>query len=768
VSDLKDLRAETPSIGRPIPRLEDARFLQGKGAYVDDLAAAGMVAAAIVRSPVAHGRIRNIDTGASLKMPGVLSVLSAADVGTPVPRIPLRQEAHPSLLVFEQPVIADGVVRYVGEPVAIVIAATAAQAADAAEAVQVDIDELPVVRDRAAGNDVLLHPAAGSNCAITLRAVRGEVDQAFRQAPYVRRERLSVHRHTAIPMEPRGLIAHWDAAASKLTVDGATKVPFANRRILARMLKLDEAAIELIEPDVGGAFGVRGEFYPEDFLIPFAARKLGRPVKWIETRGEHFLTTNHARDAECDIEIACSRDGRLIGLRGHARTDIGAYIRTVGVTPSRNIAQVCSGPYRIPHIGLDVSLMLTNKTPVATYRGPGRFETDFFRERMFDLIAADLGIDRIEFRRRNLVSEAEMPYALATVQPFGDATECDSGNYEATLDRCLAEFDWPAKSAVSGTKVDGCYHGVALGCYIEGGASGPSESARLTLEPDGMLSVSSGSSSVGQGLETSLAQIAADAMAVPVARIRRVSHGSTTLVQQGFGSYSSRSVVMGGSAIVQAAAELKNILRTSAAAMLGCRAEDVMLGDGTASAPAGSVSWAKLAGPQGIRVDGSFASRKRTYSYGAHAAHVAVDAETGQVSVLDYVAVEDVGRIINPVTLHGQTVGAVVQGLGGVLLEELVYDDQGQLLTGSLMDYTLPRADNFPTVDAVVLEMHPSPNNPLGAKGAGEGGVIPVGGVIANAVAAALAPLGVEIRDLPLTPQRLWRKISEAPNPKEN
>jgi len=662
-------------------------------------------------------------------------------------------------------VIAVGRVRYVGEPVAVVVADTRARAEDALEALVLDIEELPVVSDRdtAERGDTLLHEDAKTNCAITLRAVRGDADAAFRDAPYTRRERLSMHRHTAIPLETRGLLADWDAVQRRMVVDGAGKVPFANRRILAGMLKLEESAVDLLECDIGGAFGARGEFYPEDFLIPFAAKHLGRPVKWLETRSDHFLATNHARDADCDIEIACTRDGDILALRGHARTDVGAYLRTVGVTPSRNIAQVCSGPYRIPHIRMAVALMMTNKTPVATYRAPGRYETDFFRERLFDLVAADLGIDRVAFRRRNLISAAEMPYALARVEPFGDATETDSGDYALTLNRCLDEFDWPAKSALNGKLVDGRRHGMALGCYIEGGASGPSENVRLALEPDGRFAVYTGSSAVGQGLETAFTQIAADALGVPMTRIRGVFHGSTTGVAEGFGSYSSRSTVMGGSALLGAATKLLGMMRNAAAARFACTPEQVTLKDGRAIAPGGAtLTWYELAGTQGLVAEFTFASKKRTYSYGAHAAHVAVDVATGEVAVLDYVAVEDVGRIINPATLHGQTIGSLVQGLGGVLLEELVYDDQGQLLSGSLMDYALPRADNFPQLRAVVLEQYPSPNNPLGAKGAGEGGVIPVAGVIANAVAAALAPLGVEIRDLPLSAQNVWRLIEHA------
>ena len=765
MTDLSSTKHAAPAIGRSVERVEDGRLVQGAGTYLPDMTRAGMLSAAILRSPVAHGCIRAIDTAACMAMPGVVAVITAADIGELIPRIPLRQEAHPTLLVFEQPVIAFDKVRYVGEPMAMVIADTPARAQDALEAIVFDIEALPVVADRDAAErkDSVLHEDAASNCAITLRAVRGDTDAAFRDAPYTRRERFSMHRHTAIPLETRGLLADWDPVQRRMTVDGASKVPFANRRILAGMLGLEESAIDMLECDIGGAFGARGEFYPEDFLIPFAAKRLARPVKWVESRSDHFLATNHARDADCEIEIACTRDGDILALRGRARTDVGAYLRTVGVTPSRNIAQVCSGPYRIAHIGLDVSLMLTNKTPVATYRAPGRYETDFFRERLFDLVAADLGLDRVAFRRRNLVRVADMPYPLALVQPFGDATECDSGDYAATLDRCMEEFDWPGKSALNGALVDGRRHGIALGCYIEGGASGPRESARLVLEADGRVAVYSGSSAVGQGLETTLTQIAADALGVPMARIRGVFHGSTTFVSEGFGSYSSRSTVMGGSAIVGAAGKLRQQMRDIAAARLSCAPERVLLADGSATAPDGAtLSWAELAGAQGLSAEDSFASRKRTYSYGAHAAHVAVDVATGEVAVLDYVAVEDVGRIINPAMLHGQTIGALVQGLGGVLLEHLVYDDQGQLLSGSLMDYVLPRADNFPHLRAVVLEQYPSPNNPLGAKGAGEGGVIPVAGVISNAVAAALAPLGVRVHDLPLTAQNVWRLIDAA------
>jgi carbon-monoxide dehydrogenase large subunit len=751
-------------VGSAVERIEDDRFLRGAGQYVGDLRSDGMLHAAILRSPHAHGRIRAIETAAARALPGVIAVLSARDLGPNIPTVPLRQDILPALARFEQPVIAHGKVRYVGEPVAVVIAESAALAEDALEAIQLDIDPLPPVADRDASrrDEILLFEETGSNCASRFTAMLGDADAAFRTADYTRREHFSVHRHTAIPMEPRGLVAEWDSERGKLTVCGAAKVPFFNRRTLARQLGLAESAVDFIENDVGGGFGVRGEFYPEDFLIPFAARHLGRPVRWIEDRREHFLATNHARDAECDIEIACRSDGTILALRGQIHTDIGAYVRTNGATASRNVAQVFSGPYRIPGLRIDVSLQLTNKTPAGTYRAPGRFEADYFRERLLDIVAGELGLDRVELRRRNLIAQSDMPYALARILPFDGEAACDSGDYCTTLDRCLAEIDWPQKSRLNGRLIDGRYHGLGLGCYIEGGGAGPKENVRIDLAPDGAVTVVAGSSALGQGLETTLAQIAADALELPIERIR-VLHGSTSLLPEGFGSYGSRSAVMGGSAILAAASALRAKIRDAAALSLACTPEEITLVEEgvTRASDNRRVGYAELDLPP-LSAAGSFASTKRTYSYGAHAAHVAVDPRTGAVELIDYVAVEDVGRIINPLTLHGQTLGAIVQGLGGVFLEQLCYDDEAQLMTASFADYLLPTAGDFPEIHVVAMELHPSPHNPLGAKGAGEGGMIPVGGVIANAVAAALAPLGVQLRDLPLSPPRVWEMIAAA------
>ncbi len=750
-------------IGRPVERIEDARFLTGRGCYVDDLAPAGLLHAAVFRSAHAHGRIVSLDTTAARTMPGVHAVFSAADFAAGVPHIPLRMEPRPELGRFVQPVIAHDKVRYVGEPVAMVVADSAALAEDAANAIQIEIETLPAVvatAEALAGSTFLFEQYA-TNHAMTLAGVRGDADAAFRAAAYTRRERFSVQRHSALPLETRGLLADW--RDGRLTLYGAMKVPFSIRALLAKLLGLPEDAIDVVENDAGSGFGVRGEFYPEDFLLAHAARALARPVKWIEDRREHFAATSHAREVVCELEIACARDGTLLALRGHAACNAGAYLRPNAVTAPRNLTQMVMGPYRVPHIRMEVAIVLTNKTPAGSYRGPGRFEADFCRERLFDIAARELGIDRIEFRRRNLLTPAEIPCDLPTVLPYNSGGAFDSGDYGATFARCLAEFGWQEKAPLQGQLIDGRYHGLGVGCYVEGGATGPRENARIVLANDGLLDVYVGSSAIGQGLETVFTQIAAEALGLPMARIRRIHHGSTTHVREGFGSWASRGSVMGGSAILDAATNLKQAIRAAAAAQFGCAASDVEIADELTLVRAqGKTRSLVELSPDGFAVEGRFVNAKRTYSYGTHAAHVAVDARTGAVEVIDYMAVEDVGRILNPHTLHGQVLGAITQGLGASLLEQLRYDSDAQLLTGSLADYLLPNAQDYRRIRAIALEDYPSPVSPLGAKGAGEGGIIPVGGVIANAIASALSSLGAEPTALPLTPARVWQLMGES------
>jgi carbon-monoxide dehydrogenase large subunit len=708
-------------VGQSVERVEDLRFLAGRGEFVDDISLSGMLHAVILRSPVAHARVVSIAVGLALRCPGVRAVMTAADVGEIIPTIPLRLAPLPSFLPYLQPVIAGDRVRYVGEPVAVVVADTQAQAEDALEAIEVQFEGLGAVTDDAASiaGKTLLFEAAGTNVAADYRAAKGDPDAAFAGADYQRKEKFSCHRHTAVPLETRGLIADW--SDGRLQVLGATKVPFFNRRALARMLGVGEDKIDLIEVDVGGGFGVRGEFYPEDFLIPFAAMRLGKKIKWIEDRREHFLATNHSRDVDCELAIACKTDGTILGLRGRIIADMGAYIRTNGgVVPSK-AAQFLPGPYRIENVGVEVLAVMTNKTPTATYRAPGRFEANFFRERLFDLAAADLGIDRVAFRKKNLIAVEEMPYSVGKLVPYEAASSYDTGDYHMTFDRCLKEIGWEEKEGLQGKRVDGRLLGTGIACFVESSGAGPKENARLTREGDGSVTIHVGSSALGQGLETTLAQIAADALELKLEKVT-IRHGSTTLLAEGFGTYHSRSIVMGGSAILLGAAQ--------------------MMESGAGE------------------VEASFGNDVRTYTYGAHAAHVAVDPGTGRVEVLDYVAVEDIGRAINPAVVHGQAIGGIVQGLGGVFLDHLIYDEEGQLLNASLADYLLPTATDFPTVRAVTLQVHRSPSNPLGVKGAGEGGIVVVAAAIANAVAAAV---GKNICKLPLSPAAVWAVLQEPP-----
>jgi carbon-monoxide dehydrogenase large subunit len=753
-------------IGQEVERTEDARFLTGTGVFVDDFEPSGVLHAAILRSSIAHGRLRGVDARAALAMPGVHAVLTADDIGD-IPIIPLRLAPIAGFERYLQPVIAKDKLRYVGEPIAVVVAESRAVAEDALERIEVDAEPLPAIADRRSAEEnskVLLFETSGSNVAARYRVGFGDAEAAFATADYVRRESFRAHRHTPAPMETRGLVAQWDAVARRLVVSGATKVPFFNRRTLARMLELPESAVDLIELDVGGGFGVRGEFYPEDFLIPFAARRIGRPVKWIEDRREHLLSTNHSREIDCELEIACRRDGTILALRGWVAGDMGAYIRTNGGVVPAKAAQFLPGPYRVPNVDFEVAVCMTNKTPVGTYRAPGRFEANFFRERLMDMAARDLGIDPVEFRRKNLITEAEMPYPAGKLVPYESETHYDSGDYHAALEACLAEFGWRDKAQLQGRCIAGRHHGLGLACFVESGGAGPRENARLILESDGTVTVHVGSSALGQGLETVFAQIAADALSLPFERIR-VRHGSTTLVHEGFGTYHSRAVVMGGSAILDGAKNLLQLIRAAAARKLACPAEALAIGDGVVAQAGRSLTFAELAAAAGDRplaADGTFANTVRTYSYGAHAVHVAVDARTGHTEIVDYVAVEDVGRAINPAIVHGQAIGAVVQGLGGVFLDHLIYDADGQLLNASFADYLVPTATDFPHVRGVTLQLRPSPSNPLGAKGGGEGGIVVVAAAVANAVADALSSLGVEPTELPLSPPRLWRLIRDA------
>jgi carbon-monoxide dehydrogenase large subunit len=752
-------------VGRPHPRTEDPRLLTGNGCFLDDLHRPGMLHAVVVRSQVAHGVLRGIDPSAALALPGVHAVFSAVDIDGEVPRIPVRIAPLTGTAPYCQPVIAYQKIRYVGEPVAIVVADSQALAEDALGLVNVDIDPCTPVATTVDGEKdaTLLFEEPGTNIASKYHIGRGDIEAAFAQAPYVRRERFSVQRHTAMPMEMRGLLAEWDDEQGHMTVWGAAKVPFATRRTLAEMLSLPNESVDLIELDVGGGFGVRGEFYPEDFLVPFASRRLNRPVKWQEDRREHMMSTVHSRESRCDLEIACSSTGLIMGLRARVTADIGAYMSTTGGILASRTGQFLPGPYRIPHVGLQILSVVTNKTPAGSYRGPGRFESSFFRERLFDMAARELNIDPVEFRRRNLLASDELPYSIGQLVPYEVETSYDCGDYPAVLARCAREIGWETKSSLRGQLVDGRYHGLGVGCFVDSSGAGPKENARIRLEADGRVSVFVGSSALGQGIETAFAQICADALQITMDRIS-IFHGSTTLLAEGFGSFHSRSMIMGGNAILDAANNLIDALRQLAAERWGCAPETVAYTDGCLrSQDQRAVEFSDLAAcGRTIEAPGTFGTKAKPFSYGSHAAHVAVDVGTGHVELIDYVAVEDVGRMINPMIVHGQKIGSIVQGLGGVFLEHLEYDEQGQLLTGSLADYLMPTSTDFPNIRAIALDLTRTARNPLGVKGAGEDGISPVAGVLGNAIADALSSFGVEPRQLPITPPALWRLVEDS------
>ncbi|GAA4339523.1 xanthine dehydrogenase family protein molybdopterin-binding subunit [Pigmentiphaga soli] len=763
-----------PLIGAALTCRESARFATGRGTYVDDVRRPGMVHAVVVRAQVAHALIKGIHDDEARAMPGVLAVYRGSDFEPFLKPIPQRVCPLPGMENYAQLPIATDRVRYVGEPVAVVVAEDRYLAEDAAELVYVDCETLPAVVDaqQAIEGATLLHPAQGSNAATHYRTGYGDCEAAFRDAHLVIGDRFYVHRHSATPLETRGLVAEWDEAAGRLRIWGVAKVPFANRAILAGMLGLDAALIEMIEVDVGGSFGVRGDFYPEDFLVPFVARQLGRPVKWIEDRRESLQALNHSRDMHCELELAVDAQGRMLGMRGRLVADIGAYVRTnSGVMPGKG-AQFLAGPYRIAATDFDVLAVVTNKTPSGTYRGPGRYETTFFRERLVDIAAARLGLDPAEFRRRNLIPPEAMPYDAGALVPGMGPTVYDSGNYPEVFRHALEKFGYAELAANDGRLIDGRYHGVGMGCFVESTGGGPAEHARLELRRGGGFDLYVGASSAGQGHETSMAQVLADALQVPYDTIR-VHHGSTTLLDRGFGSYHSRSAVMSGSAVVRAAEAMRDKLLQHAAELSGLPAESLRYAHGTIAGPSGQAiaGIADIAagipphagharGP--FSADGAFANDRLTFTFGVQLAHVAVDPQTARVDVLKYFCVEDLGRMINPAIVHGQTIGAAVQGMGGTFLDEFVYDEHGQMLTGSFADYLLPTSTDFPNVDGETLELSPSPSNPLGVKGAGEGGIIATGAALSNAVSRALAAQGISITRLPMSMNNLGALLRAA------
>ena len=759
-------------IGRALSRREDSRLLRGTGRFVDDFAPPGAAHMAILRSPFAHARIGSVDLAGARAAPGAIDAFCGADLERPLPQIPFRLAGLSGFDRFLQQPIATDKARYAGEPVAVVVASDRYAAEDALAAIEVDYDPLPAVADpeTAAESGTLVHDEAGENVAIRYAVGRGDVEAAFAAAPYRRRERFRTHRQTALPLETRGLVADFSDGES-LRLWGAAKVTHFNKRVLVRAFGLPDAAVELIQLDVGGGFGARGELYPEDYLVPIASRRAGCPVKWIEDRQEHLMAANHSRDIVCSLEIAAERDGTILALRGEVVADLGAYARTNGgIVPVRTV-QFLPGPYRIPNFACESSIVVTNRTPTGTYRGPGRFEANFFRERMIDLMATDLGLDPAEVRLGNLLGPDELPFDIGELVPGDTGTAYADGDYPAALRRLLDEVGyegWRTRQGEIGA--DGRRHGLGIACFVESSAAGPPEHARIGADESGRIEVRVGSSSFGQGVETGMTQVAADALGVPPEAIT-VRHGTTSLLADGSGSYHSRSTVMAGNAVADAAAAFRE--RCVALAALRWNAEPESLAwrggrversGGEAAETIGIGALAAFARSRGesLEAAGRFDNRgKVAWSSGAHAAHVAVDVETGEVAVLDYRVVEELGRVLNPMLAEGQAVGAAVQGIGGALFDRIRHDGDGQLLTANLADYLVPASVEIPRIETVALETHPATSNPLGFKGAGEGGVIAVGAAIANAIALALGTSGAGPTELPASPGDVLRLLKE-------
>jgi aerobic carbon-monoxide dehydrogenase large subunit len=742
-------------VGRSLRRKEDLRLLTGASCFVDDFQRPRALHAAILRSPHAHARIAAVDASAALGDDRVVEVLTSADLPQPLPRIPMRMYSLAGMDVLLQPPLADGVVRYSGEPVAVVLAESRYAAEDALERVGVSYEPLEPLLDPTAAlapDSPILHPDANSNLAGEIRVTWGDVEAAFADADVVVEERLQCQRHGAVPLEPRGLVAEAGQSGG-VTVWGAAKIVHTNRRILAALLDLPEDQVRFVELDVGGGFGGRGEFYPEDFLIPFCALRQGRPVAWTEDREENLRALNHSREQVHDIAIALRADGTLLALRDRFFMNTGAYVRTHGaVVPNMTVA-LLPGPYRWEAYDCTAQQVVTNKTPAGTYRAPGRYEANFVRERMIDIAARRMDRDPADLRRQNLIPASQMPYEVGT-HTDGHPVVFDSGDFPLLLDKGLENFDygemlrWRASDPGPGRR-----RGVGVGYFVEKSGIARWEYARVGVGDDGGAVAHVGSASVGQGMETVLAQVCAEKLGVPFEAVT-VSHGDTAVVPEGMGSFGSRASMLGGSAVAIASEALRKRLIDVAAERMEASPGDLTIeGDRVIArgSPAVGVPLVELSDGAPDE-EARFESPDMAFPYGLHCVALEADVETGAVDIHRYAVAYDVGRAINPKLVDGQIVGGVAQGLGGALLEEFAYDASGQLVSGSFMDYLMPTAGEVPLVRVLVTEDGPTPLNPLGAKGAGEGGTAAAGAVIANAVSDAL---GVEATALPLTPERV-------------
>jgi carbon-monoxide dehydrogenase large subunit len=782
---MDDSSLPLPYVGRSLLRREDKRLLTGQGQFLADLVLPKMLHAVLVRSPFAHARIRSVDLTRTAAAPGVVCALSGIDLLQLLPPVPEGQIALPAkwtsviqhkFLNPQQPLLAHDKVRHVGEALAIVVAETRYQAEDAAELATWDLEELPAVVDPEAAlrpESAIVHDRFNTNLIGAFSVGRGDAAAALARAPHRLKRRFYHHRYAAVPMETRGVLSSYDTRTDSLTIWSSTQVVHWVRREAATLLGIPEARVRCIAPDVGGGFGGKGHVYPEDMLMTFLARRLGRPVRWIEGRSEHMMSATHSRDQLHDVEVGFDNDGRILAMRDAYIVDAGAW-NPIGSGVAYNTAVHITGPYKIENFAASGRIAVTNKVPNAPYRGAGRPEACFAMERTIDLIARQLGLEPAEVRRRNMIPAEAMPYSVGMLYRDGEPIVYDSGDYPTALEKALDAVggveDFRKRQATA--RQEGRYLGLGIGFYIEGTGVGPFESAFVRIDPTGKIFISGGAAPQGQGMETIFAQVAADLWKVAPDDVV-VTLADTAAIAIGFGTMASRSTVTQSAAMYHASEKLKEKVFAITAQILECAPADLELregGVGVVGVPGKTLTLARIAkaampGWSNERPPGVDAGLEETYywqpptvtwSYAVHVAIVEVDRDTGRVKIEDYAVAHDCGNVVNPMLVEGQIHGGAVQGLGGILCEAIAYDANGQLLSGSFMDYAMPIAADMPMFK--IVHMHsPSPLNPLGVKGVGEGGAVAPPVAIANAVCDALAPFGVELNATPIRPPEIVR-----------
>ncbi len=767
----------TAHVGRPLKRKEDPGLLTGREPYVADIRLPGALHVAVVRSPHAHAEIRRIAVEAARRAPGVAGVFTGAELNAELGEIAMMippeafDECH---LQLHRPA-AEGRARYLGEPVAVVVAESAAAAEDAADLVEVDYAPLPAQIDAEQAlkpQSPRLYDHLKSNLGVRWARSRGDVERAFNDAAHVVEARLENQRLMAVAMEPRAVAARYDGTTGELTVWGCTQIPHGLRDSIAQHLKLTPERVHLIAPRVGGGFGAKIALYPEDLIVPWLAVRLGRPVRWNASRREDLLATSHGRAVVAHMRLAADRSGRVLALDARIIGNLGWCLFSDGPLLPVLCGQMITGCYDIPVARVEVRCVFTNTMGTAAYRGAGRPEAAFFIERMMDLLAAQAGLDPAEVRRLNFVPPAKFPYETAV------GTSYDSGNYAGALGALLERADYAGLRAEQARRrAAGNLIGIGVASYVEMCGFVDEETSDVVVGAEGEVTVLTGASSHGQGHETSFAQLVADELGIPVERVT-VVHGDTRKVRTGVGTFGSRSIARGGMAAVSNARRVADKARRIAAHLLEARADDVV-NDGGAfhvrGVPDRRVTWAQVVaaahgGPlpaglePGLESREDFVGQGLLYPFGAHLAMVEVDPETGRVRVLRYVTVDDSGPIVNPLLAAGQVHGGLAQGIGQALWEGGAYDAQGQLVSGSLMDYAIPKAEDLPAFETGHT-MTPSPRTVLGVKGIGESATIGSTPAIANAVLDALRPLGIRHLDIPLMPGRIWQAISAARTP---